>query len=57
VVLGVLGYYSGKNGAFDMSKYGIAFAAISTSFFPMLILYVFGSRRIIENITQGSLKA
>ena len=56
VPLGVLGYYSGRNGGFDMSKYGIAFAAISASIIPMLLLYIFGASRIIENITQGSVK-
>jgi raffinose/stachyose/melibiose transport system permease protein len=56
VPLGVLGYYSGRMGAFDPSKYGIAFAAISASIIPMLQLYIFGASRIIENITQGSIK-
>jgi raffinose/stachyose/melibiose transport system permease protein len=56
VPLGVLSYYSGRNGIFDMSKYGIAFAAISASIIPMLILYIFGASRIIENITQGAIK-
>jgi raffinose/stachyose/melibiose transport system permease protein len=56
VPLGVLGYYSGRMGGFDMAKYGIAFAAISASIIPMLLLYVFGASRIIENITQGSVK-
>jgi raffinose/stachyose/melibiose transport system permease protein len=56
VPLGVLAYYSGRMGGFDMAKYGIAFAAVSASIIPMLLLYIFGASRIIENITEGSIK-
>jgi raffinose/stachyose/melibiose transport system permease protein len=56
VPLGVLKYYSGRNGGFDPSKWGIAFAAVSASIIPMLVLYIFGASRIIENITEGSIK-
>jgi len=54
--LGVLTYYSGRNGSFQLAKFGIAFAAVSISVLPMLILYVFGSNKIIDSITEGAIK-
>ena len=54
--LGVLTYYSGKNGHFELAKFGIAFAAVCISILPMVILYIFGSSKIIDSITEGAIK-
>ena len=56
IPLGVLTYYSGRQGAMKMAQFGIIFAAISVSILPMLILYLAGSRYIIEGITTGAVK-
>jgi len=54
--LGVLTYYSGRNGSLQLAKFGIAFAAVTISILPMVILYIFGSNKIIDSITEGAIK-
>jgi len=54
VPLGLLKYFSGRG--FDLSKIGLVFTAVTVSVLPLLIIYIFGSNKIIEGLTQGSSK-
>jgi raffinose/stachyose/melibiose transport system permease protein len=54
VPLGLMLYFNGKG--FDNSKIGIVFAAVSFSILPLLLIYLFGSRKIIDGLTQGTIK-
>lgn len=54
VPLGLMQYFT--NRGFDLSKVGIEFAAMSLSIFPLLLLYIFGSRYIIGGLTTGAVK-
>jgi raffinose/stachyose/melibiose transport system permease protein len=55
VPLGLMLYFTGKG--FDLSKTGIVFAAMALSIFPLLFLYLFGAKNIIQGLTQGAVKS
>ena len=52
--LGLMRYFNGKG--FDLSKIGIEFAAMAISIFPLLLLYIIGSKNIIGGLSKGALK-
>lgn len=54
VPLGLLRYFTGRG--FDLSKIGLVFTAVTVSILPLLLIYIFGSNKIIEGLTQGSSK-
>lgn len=54
VPLGLMQYFTGKG--FDITKIGLVFTAVSLSIIPMLIIYLFGSSKIIGGLTQGTIK-
>ena len=54
VPLGLMQYFTGKG--FDISKIGLVFTAVSLSILPMLLIYLFGSKKIISGLTQGTIK-
>jgi raffinose/stachyose/melibiose transport system permease protein len=54
VPLGLLHYFTGHG--FDLSKIGLVFTAVTVSILPLLLIYIFGSNKIIEGLTQGSSK-
>ncbi|MCL2473187.1 MAG: carbohydrate ABC transporter permease [Treponema sp.] len=54
VPLGLLSFFS--NHGFQLSYIGIVFAAMAISMFPLLALYLAGSRNIIGGLTAGAVK-
>lgn len=52
--LGLMKYFNGKG--FDLSKIGVEFAAMAISIFPLLLLYLIGSRNIVGGLSKGALK-
>ena len=54
VPLGLMRYFTSKG--FKLEYIGVIFAAMSLSIFPLIALYLVGSKNIIEGLTQGSIK-
>jgi len=54
VPLGLMQYYT--NRGFDLSHIGVVFAAMSASIFPLVGLYLAGSKNIIAGLTSGAVK-
>jgi raffinose/stachyose/melibiose transport system permease protein len=52
--LGLLRYFTGHG--FNLSKLGVEFAAVAISIVPLILLYLAGSRRIIQGLTMGAVK-
>jgi len=54
VTLGLYRYFTSKG--FDTSRIGVAFACVCVSVFPLVLIYIFGSKNIISGMTLGSVK-
>jgi len=55
VPIGLTKYFT-ATGGFDMYYIGVVFAAMSVAVFPLVIIYLFGSKNIMSGIMLGSVK-